>query len=232
MSSQPPEISLMTASYDDPEDTPTRQKMPSATSEPVATNGHDARVESDSDRLDRELTARAFEAVPLGKDPSWYTRMAAVFSFKSAEHAANAHEVSGKALREATETRRYVQALVEKGSVAPARPPLPSVHEDDFEVVDKTVNGTPIYRVSAPQMEAVRETDRRHQMALFAVGEQERINAAVVAALAQQALVRDAAPKRFLVGVAGPKALTALLVAGVLALGTYVATKLSSLLHH
>lgn len=233
----------------------TQRRMPlsSATrEEPAVGNGHgpgrDAREDTPNeafaayrppgstdprDLADEELTRRALEAIPTGQSPAQYARLAAVFSFKSAEHSAASFEAAGGALREARDVREYVQRLVENrelqhAAIPPARPPLPSQTEMDLEVIDTTKDGTPIYKASAPQMQAVRETERRHAMAEFAVGEEqranERIRIAVEAALKAQADRNDARPYRFLRDDLTPALTRASLIALVLAIGAAIGT--------
>ena len=113
-----------------------------------------------------------------------------------------------------------IQSAALSSAAAPpaphVRPPLPSLHEVDLEVIDRTSNGTPIYKTSQPELQAVRETDRRAAYVDFAAGEAERFQVAIDKDRKQQALIRDAAPKRYIVGDLGPKALM-LLVGAIIA---------------
>lgn len=202
----------------------------------VETNGDafDGRREREGDRrdlADEELTKRALAAVPAGQSPARYARMAAVFSYKSAEHSAASFEAAGGALREAREVREYVQRLVEDHAPQPSsppRPPLPSQTEEDLEVIEHTHDGTPVYKASSPQVQAIRETERRHAYADFAAGEEqrtnERIKAAVADALKAAAVESDARPYRFFRDDLTPAVVRAGLVAVVLGLGAAIFT--------
>ena len=91
---------------------------------------------------------RALEAVPLGKSPGEYARMAAVYSYHAADASAAAHEMAGKAFgaaseasREAKATRSFLQQVMDDNPTIAAR-------------VKRTVSGSlkavPLPIVSAP----------------------------------------------------------------------------------
>lgn len=139
------------------------------------------------------------------------------------------------------EQRRQNEAF----SVSPMmRPPLPSLTEDELDVVERTHNGTAVYKVSDPQFKAIRETDVRHALREFAVGERERTQVAIEAALKAEAVKaaeakklevaeEDARLKRVLVGdvlpLAGKTSLGALVLA---ATGVLIVWLKSLFSHH
>ena len=120
------------------------------------------------------------------------------------------------------EQRRQADILSLQGLPA-QRPPLDSVHDDDLEVAERTLTGqTPVYRVPAQQLAAIRETDVRHALREFAVGEAERVQVAVAAALTAQRetdrLQSAAAPILWFRGNA-TRIVIPILVAGILGIG-------------
>jgi hypothetical protein len=97
-------------------------------------------------------------------------------------------------------------AAVDELSVVARRPPLPSVHDEDLEVAEHTLNGqTPIYRISAPQLQAIKETSVRHELTIYAAGESARIKAAIARDREEERLARDAEQARWVKGQLGPK---------------------------
>lgn len=91
------------------------------------------------------------------------------------------------------EVKRHADALtLLQGQ---ARAPLPSMGDDDLEQIETTLNGSPVYKVSDPQLRAIRETDMRHARQEFAVGEDERIQLAVMRALTAHQTAQDDAAK-------------------------------------
>jgi hypothetical protein len=76
-------------------------------------------------------------------------------------------------------------------------------------VTEHTRSGTPVYKASQPQLQAIRETDRREALREFAVGEAERMQAAINRDREEQRLRNAAAPILFIRGKAFPAILLA-----------------------
>jgi hypothetical protein len=88
-------------------------------------NGRDPR--EDDEPVD-EAMKRAVEAVPLGRRPEEYARMAAIHSYRSADNAAAAFELAGKAFGDAgrayetaQKTHGYLLQLVDQNPSIAAR---------------------------------------------------------------------------------------------------------------
>lgn len=128
---------------------------------------------------DDEAVRRALKEVPEGKSMQWYARTAAVFAYKSAESAASAYEMAGKAFRQAKETRDYIREVIDGGVLRrpsvpdadpandtahtkaeepPMRDKLPSlVDVNELERLPPTPGGQPRYGMTSGQMQAVIE---------------------------------------------------------------------------
>jgi hypothetical protein len=126
-------------------DTPIRPPPMKAVEVPGNGNGHDARKEDEDETL-----KRALESIPLGKDPAWYARMSAVYSYRSADASSAAYEMAGKAFGAANEARNESRAT---------KAYLVQVLEDNPTVaakVRKTMSGTmksvavPVLSVPSP----------------------------------------------------------------------------------
>jgi hypothetical protein len=167
-------------------------------------NGHHDEPREPVPRIDHdEERRRADESIPRGLSPEEYARLAAVTSYRAGSASAACYGAVGEMLVEikmlasknaeltaahvALTTRidpllRWVerQILQEAQVIPPQRPKLPSLREEDLgEPIEKTSNGTPVYKTSQPQLRAFRETAYSDALEQAAIGEQQRTRAAI-----------------------------------------------------